>query len=680
MRRWRAVTAGLTGIVLGAGLAIGGATSASAAPTGHWGTFTLSGTNKDYTGTMTLPGFPDTTFTSDSRQSTVVSGASTWQGTSTGPGAVYGSSRGNTYLNQRPTADSPNASAASTTVYTFDGATPGNRSWSFVLGDVDADQATISATVQGGGAATADQLGFRGAYNSCSTVSPGGWSCPSDPGGVPAGQDVPTWDPATRTLTGNAAANDTAGATAWFTPTTQLETLTITYQQRSGFPVYQTWFANRTAGISGTATLDGTPIPGATVTVTAPRGTVYSTTTNPDGTYAFPQLPVINNYRVDITPPPNADGPASRSGVSFGAVPGTDQVVNFPFTTPTTGVSVIGTITDADQEPIANVPVVIPDPADPTGAPLVDTTTNSDGVWTASDLPADTALDVVIAGGPASSIRTGDAGGPPAAPTIEAPAAVIATVTGVVTLDRTTVPAGVVVELLDADGVLVGSTTTTAEGRYTFRAGAGTYSVRTPLPTPGATGDAVNTGVVATAGTSVESDLTFRSAAEPTAVTTTQPGTVTDTNGDPVAGVAVVATPTDPTAGQTVSTTTDADGRFTLSGLAAETQYRIAVDGTDPRTITTPSSGAATALAFTVPAAVVTPSPTPTATPSAPPTTPAGVTPVSSDGGSATGALAYTGADVVPGIIAAGVLVLLGAGLLTFRAVRNRRRTTHLQD
>jgi hypothetical protein len=26
------------------------------------------------------------------------------------------------------------------------------------------------------------------------------------------------------------------------------------------------------------------------------------------------------------------------------------------------------------------------------------------------------------------------------------------------------------------------------------------------------------------------------------------------------------------------------------------------------------------------------------------------------------------------------VLLLLGAGLLTFRAVRNRRRTTHLQD
>ncbi|TCU84315.1 hypothetical protein EDF48_106134 [Curtobacterium sp. PhB191] len=73
MRRWRTVTAGFTALALGAGLAIGGATSASAEPAGNWGTFTLSGASKAYTGTMTLPGFPATTFTSNSRQSTVIS-------------------------------------------------------------------------------------------------------------------------------------------------------------------------------------------------------------------------------------------------------------------------------------------------------------------------------------------------------------------------------------------------------------------------------------------------------------------------------------------------------------------------------------------------------------------------------------------------------------------------------
>lgn len=675
MQRWRVVTAGLTGIVLGAGLAVGGATSASAAPEGHWGTFTLSGTNKDYTGTMTMPGFPDTTFRSDSRQSTVVSGASTWQGTSTGPGAVYGSSRGNTYLNQRPNVDSPTAAAASTTTYTFDGLTPGNQSWSFVIGDVDADQVTIAATVQGGGAASADQLGYVDSYNSCSSVSPGGWSCPADPGGVPAGQDVPTWDPATRTLTGNAAANDTAGATAWFTPIVPLETLTITYQQRSGFPVYQTWFANRTAGISGTATLDGAPIPGATVTVTAPRGTVYSTTTNADGTYSFPQLPVIAGYRVEISAPPGAVGTALVADVSLGTVPGTDEVVDFPFTSPPGTTSVVGTVTDATGNPVADLPVTVG---------TVDTTTNSDGVFTGSGFTPATSVPVQIAGQPASSITTGAVGAAPATPTdpIVAPAAAVATITGRVTFDERPVVAGTVVELLDADGAVVGSDTTDADGNYTIVTVTGTYSVRTALPSPGATGATSNTGIAAAAGTTVRSDLPFDPPAAPTAVTTSQPGTVLDTDGAPVSGAAVTATPTDPEAGDPISTTTGADGTFDLTGLQPSTEYVVAVDGADPVTVVTPESGAATAIAFAVPAVAPTPTPTPSPTASAPAPapTPGGTTPVSSSGSTTTGtALAYTGADVTPGIIAAGVLVLLGAGLLTFRAVRNRRRT-HLQD
>ena len=680
MRRWRAVTAGLTGFVLGAGLAIGGATSASAAPAGHWGTFTVSGSSKAYTGTMTLPGFPDTTFTSTSRQSTVISGASTWQSAATGPGAKYGTSRAQTYLNQRPTVDSPTAAGASTTVYTFDGATPGASSWSFVLGDIDADQATISATVQGGGAATGEQLGYQGSYNSCSAAVAGGWSCSADPDGT-TGTDQPTWDASTRTLTGNDRAVDTAGATAWFTPTTSLTSLTITYQQRSGFPVYQTWFANRTASISGTATLDGTRIPGATVTVTAPRGTVYTTTTAEDGTYVFPNLPVIANYRVEITPPPNAEGDASQTGVSLASATtpgGVDQVVDFPFTSPDDTASVIGKVVDADDHPAANVPVVIIDPDD--GTTLVDTTTNSDGVYTASGLPADTDLAVSIADQDPVTIRTGDAGAAAPQDPITAPPAVIATITGLVTLDDVPVPAGVVVDLLDASGAVVGSAETDATGRYTFATVAGEYAVRTVVPAAGATGATSNTGIQAVAGATAESDLPFETAA-PAVATTAQPGAVTDTDGKPVADRQVVATPTDPTAGDPVTTTTGTDGRFILDGLAPSTEYTIAVDGADPQTITTPDTGAATPLAFTVPAAVVTPTPTPTPTPTAPPTTDGGTTPVSTGGGAATGGdLAYTGADLTPGLIAAGVLVLLGGGLLTFRSVRNRRRTTHLQD
>lgn len=697
MRRWRAVTAGLTALALGAGLAIGGATSASAEPAGNWGTYTLSGASKAYTGTMTLPGFPATTFTSNSRQSTVVSGASTWQSAGTPSGAVYGTSRAQTYMNQRPFADSPTAAGASTTTYTFDEATPGAQSWSFVLGDIDADQATISATVAGGGAATGEQLGFNGraggttGYNSCSAAVSGGWSCTPDPDGT-TGQDEPTWDEATRTLTGNAAASDTAGASAWFTPTVSLTSLTITYQQRSGFPVYQTWFANRTAAISGTATLDGAAIPGATVTVTAPRGTVYTTTTDADGVYVFPQLPVIANYRVEVTPPAGADGPEQPQRVSLavaGTPGGVDGTADFAFTSPPETVAVIGTVTDEDDHPAANVPVVIDVP----GGDPIETTTNSDGVYTASDLPADTAVEVSVAGEPPVSITTGDTGAAPAEPEpIVAPPAVIATVTGVVSLDGTPVPAGVVVELLDENGAVVGSDTTDADGRYVFATVTGTYSVRTVVPAAGATGDTANTGIEALAGTSVRSDLPFTSAAEPEVVTTDQPGTVVDTNGDPIADVEVVATPTEDDAGDPVTVSTDEDGAFDLIGLQPTTEYVITVDvdGATPATVVTPEDGAATPLAFVVEAAV-TPVPSPSPSAPTPSTSPTAVPTVPAAGGSGNapaagsgdvgdgGPLAYTGADLKPGLIAAGVLVLLGAALLTYRAVRNRRRS-HLQD
>ena len=51
MQRSRMLVAGVTALVMGAGSAVGGATAASAAPVGRWGTFTVDGGARAYTGT-----------------------------------------------------------------------------------------------------------------------------------------------------------------------------------------------------------------------------------------------------------------------------------------------------------------------------------------------------------------------------------------------------------------------------------------------------------------------------------------------------------------------------------------------------------------------------------------------------------------------------------------------------
>lgn len=679
MRRLRTVTAALTALALGGGLALVGASSASAEPAGHWGTFSLAGQARDYSGTMTLPGFPATTFESNARQATVISGNSTWQGPNTGPGAAYGSSRGNTYLNQRPLADA--AGQPSVTTYTFATPTPGASSWSFVLGDVDADRVTIAATTQGGGTATAADLGFSGVYNSCSASTAGGWSCPADPDGT-TGRDVPSWDGPSLTLTGNAGSVDTSGATAWFTPTVPLTSLTLTFERRSGFPVYQTWFANRTAAISGTATLDGAPIPGATVTVTAPRGTVYTTTTRADGTYAFPELPVINDYEVSITPPPGATGAATVTDVSLNGVPGgEDRVVPFAFTSPANTTSIIGQVVDANGDPAADVPVVI---TDPTANTTTTTVTNDDGYYTASGLTPNTAVTIAVDGADPVQVTTG--GAAPETPTRPRPIETdaVSTVSGVVRLDGTP-RAGVTVDLLDGAGTVVATAITDADGGYSFTTVAGTYTVRSALPTPDATGTATSAAVTLVGGGPAQTrDFAFVTPPTPEAVVTTANGRVVDTNDEPVVGRTVTATPVQPDSGAPVTATTGTDGRYTLQGLNPATDYTVTVSGSTATVDFTSGAdaGAVVTVDNLVVAAAATPSPTPTATPTPTPTASAAPTtaPVAATGsGPTSGALAYTGADLGPGLIAAGVLVLLGAGLSTYRSVRHRRRT-HLHD
>ncbi len=247
--------------------------------------------------------------------------------------------------------------------------------------------------------------------------------------------------------------------------------------------------------------------------------------------------------------------------------------------------------------------------------------------------------------------------------------------------DSTAPHAGVTVDLLDNAGTVVATTVTDADGGYSFTTVDGTYTVRSALPAPGATGTTTSTAVTLVGGGPAQTrDFAFVTPPAPEAVVTTANGRVVDTNDEPVAGRTVTATPVEPDSGAPVTATTGTDGRYTLQGLNPATDYTVTVSGSTATVDFTsgPAAGAVVTVDDLVVAAAATPSPTPTATPtaSAAPTT----APVAATGsGPTSGALAYTGADLGPGLVAAGVLVLLGAGLLTYRSVRHRRRT-HLHD
>ncbi|MFF2371189.1 Ig-like domain-containing protein [Agromyces sp. NPDC058110] len=311
--------------VLGVGtFALGGATAASAAEVDTWGGFSVSPA-APFTGAVAMPGtFPSTTFTSTSSSATVVSGASTWQAASTPVGAVFGSSRDRTYLNQRPAAN--NAASPSVTTYTFASPTP-TSGWAFVLGDIDADQVTLSATGTDGAAVPVEGLGYQESYNSCHRS--GGPSC--DAANL---NDRPAWadDGTTGLLLGNAGAADTDGATAWFAPSVPLATLTMSFRWRSGFPIYQTWFVAKTFAAGGTVTLDGAPLAGATVTVLDDAGAVIATAVSgASGSWVVPSLIASGPYRAVVVPPA---GIAPVPDRSFSLVDSDASGVDFPFVTP----------------------------------------------------------------------------------------------------------------------------------------------------------------------------------------------------------------------------------------------------------------------------------------------------------------------------------------------------------
>jgi hypothetical protein len=563
-------------LALSAALALLGALvvpapSASAASAG-WAALSFSGSANDWAGTLRqrAVGFPEARVVSDSAGGTAVgrqSGASTYLSASTPVGAVYGTSRNQPYLNLRPyTANGSGVPGVSTTTYTFEAPTPASG-WTFVLGDVDADAVTVAATGPGGVPVAPADLGFRSVFN------------------YAGGADVPTWDEDSGTLTGNPRALDTDGASAWFEPQVPLETLTLVFARRAGFPVYQAWFASQSHVLTGTVTTSGAPADvreGLTVRLYAPDGRVVEeTTTDADGTYRFGGLATYDGYRVALDRPDGytSDDPLART-VDLSR---SDATADFSLRAIVPS-AVTGTVRSDDGEPLAGVEVRLTGNGEDRTA-----VTGADGSYVFDDVAVGEGYRLTATapkGTTVSAPRTFSVPPDSEAP-IEDQDFVVTpqprgTLGGTVSVEGFRPVPGVLVLVSDADGqerVAISDD----DGRWSLDdlpPGAYTVAVQAPTGTAVVGDDSLDATVPAEGGTVDGLDFVLR-VTEPPAVFTAS-GTVRDEAGMAFPDVEVQVRDS---SGSVVDTaTTDETGAWSVDGLAAEEEWSATVvppDGYD---------------------------------------------------------------------------------------------------
>ena len=511
----------LVAALVAAGTALGTA-PAQAATTTAWADWSpITGTSNNYATTVQVPivGFPRADVASDSRGPVqIAAGSSSYLGgpgdsVPTPVGAKYGSSKGHPYLTLRPKAD--NSTDPSTTTYTFAAPTPASG-WAFVLGDIDADQVTIKALGADGSPVAASVIGtwFQGSFNYAGDA------------------DQPSWDGATSTLTGNPGAVDTAGAAGWFEPSVRLSSLTFVFLRRSGFPVYQTWFAGTARTLGGTVADVSTgagscPPVGATVRLLAPDGTQLAAV-HPDasGAYTFGQVAAQDGYTVAVDAPTGCAvlGPAERTVDTSGADGQADFQIRQELPAP-----VSGTVTDAEGAPVAGVTITLTRP----GGGTRTTVTDEHGDYLFDNNPKGAGYSVAVTvpdGYRASGVttRTFDITGPDITGQ-DFQLAANPTVSGIVTGGGEALGA-VTVTLTPATGPAI-TTSTQGDGTYAFeRIPAGDYTIGV-TPPPGYRPAPDRTVSVTT------DDLTGQDFAldRPGALG----GTITDTAGRPIADVPI---------------------------------------------------------------------------------------------------------------------------------------------
>ncbi|MGO1054883.1 SdrD B-like domain-containing protein [Crossiella sp. CA198] len=391
------------------------------------------------------------------------------------------------------------------------------------------------------------------------------------------------------------------------------------------------------AGISGKVIEDdNTPIPGVTITLTDQDGKTATTTTKPDGTWSFPNLPP-GTYTVTETQPPGfGDGPETPGSAGGTAQPpdtisgitltpgqsGTDYV--FKETRSTLGGHVYvdannNGVMDSGETGIGGATVTLTG-TDANGQPVTKTaTTDASGYYEFTKLLSGnyTVTETQPAGYLDGKDKAGNAGGTVSndkVADVKLPAGSAgmgydfgelapAGISGKVVEDDGTPIPGVTITLTDQDGKTA-TTTTKPDGTWSFpNLPPGTYAVTETQPpgfgdgpdTPGSAGgtpqqpDTIS-GITLTSGQS-GTNYVFtekRSSLAGQVYADANNNGVRDAGEAPIAGATVTLTGTDAN-GQPVSktATTDVDGKYLfdrlLSGIYAvkENQPTDYLDGKD---------------------------------------------------------------------------------------------------
>ena len=198
---------------------------------GIYGTWAFSSTTA---GTVNMGGvLPNATVTITGGSGSAASGSTIFLNQNTPVGEEYGSSVNKTYASIGLGSSFTVPGTPAVTTVRFVSATPASG-WSFALGDIDAEDITITA--QGASGALNVTGWFRSSFNYCATPKPSGCGA-----GTPT--DTPRW--VAPTLVGNKV--DTAGAAAWFTPNAAVTELTLTQTRNvAGGPSFQLWIVSDT--------------------------------------------------------------------------------------------------------------------------------------------------------------------------------------------------------------------------------------------------------------------------------------------------------------------------------------------------------------------------------------------------------------------------------------------------